>query len=338
MSERPDRAELFRLFGGMADGTLAPAEFERLQSLLESDAEVRRLWLLHCDLECGLARRAVEAAESAPLPSESLTETADKAFGFPWRMGLAASVAFLLLAGIMFLSGGQLSATASVKRALEAHSQSLDRCYRLRVSGEREGSSQVRETLLWTRGDRFWTSVKVDGQTASWGRDDSGAVWFSLSPKRGVRLEVDEVPEQLQASCDLRSVRVESLLREILANHELRHEASPSGTVLIHAEPKEGARPTRFGSALLELDPDTHVVLRMELKMMFKGRHLSTTTAVLVSSGIQDDGNYALDGHLDPDAVVLDRNSPRGERGKFFVELARLVRSRGQSEVGPAGK
>lgn len=339
MSERPDRAELFRLFGGMADGTLESAEFDRLQALLASDAEVRRLWLLHCDLECGLARRGAETAASIPFAAAPAPAASERTIGAQWRMGLAASVVFFLLAGVMFLSGGQVSATAAVERAMEAHSLSLDRCYRVRVSGEREGGAgQVREVLLWTRGDRFWNALQVGDQTAKWGRDDSGAVWFTTSPKRGMRLGPDEVPEQLRIACELRSVRVESLLRDILSNHELRHESSPLGTTLIHAEPKAGSSRSRFGAALLELDPETHVVLRMELKTLFNGRALATTTSTLVSSGIQDDRNYALEGHLDPDAVVLGPDSPRGERGMFFVELQRLIRSRAQAEAVPAGK
>lgn len=339
MSSRPDHAELFRLFGGMCEGTLGPDDFARLEALLEQDADVRRLWLQYCDLECGLARHAAASAATLIFEPAPPSTPATFSIGRRWAIGIAASIAFFLFTGVIFLAGGQASASSEVRKALETHSLSPDRCYAVKVSGEKEGvGALLKEAVLWTRGDRFWSSVESGGKKMLWGRGENGDVWFVLSPQKGAKLAAEEVPEKLQLACELRGLRVESLLRDILDYHVLRHEASPSGTILIYAEPKEGGTTSRFGAALLEIDPSSHVLLRMELKVVFNGRHLATTTSTLMASGIQDDRNYTLEGHLESDAVILDRNSARGERASFLVELLRAVRTREQVEPKDAVK
>jgi hypothetical protein len=200
------------------------------------------------------------------------------------------------------------------------------------VRGERDGDSPPRQqSLLWTRGNRFWNQFQVDGKTVAWGRDEAGGVWFALSPKVGARLAAAEVPEQLQTACELRSVQMENLLREILDGFELRRESATAERDLIHAQPKPGTVNAKYSAVLLELDSRTHVLQRVELQRAHQGRTIATVTFVLIESRLQDDASYTLEGHLDPDGVVLDRNSARGQRGQVIAEFVRLLR------VRPAG-
>ena len=170
-------------------------------------------------------------------------------------------------------------------------------------------------------------------QSAAWGRDPQGGVWFTLSPDAGARLEPDEVPETLASACDLRSLEPESLLRSILADFHLRREPTTNpDTYLIHAEVKDGHTNSRYRSALLEVDAASHVLRRVVLHRMHKGRSVATVTFTLVQSALNDDATYTLAGHLSPDAEVLDRQTGRGKRGQLVAEFLRLVRVRPATE------
>jgi hypothetical protein len=327
MNPTPDRDELFRLFGGLSNETLTAAEHARLEEILAGSAEARRLWFVYCDMERGLVRRSagplMAAGKITPLPT--MTRPSVK-----WAWALAASVALMALIGaLMFVSSGTASAAAVVREALKAHAALLDRCYRVEVRGERDGASPPRqESLLWTRGDRFWNQIQADGKTVAWGRDEAGGVWFALSPKEGARLAADEVPEALETACELRSLRIESLLREILADFDLRREAASSEIELIHAEPKPGHTSSRYGAALLEVDARTHVLRRVELHRKHQGRAVAVVSFTFVGSELQEDARYTLEGHLDADAAIYDGTSARGRRGPLIAEFLRLIRAR----------
>jgi hypothetical protein len=160
-------------------------------------------------------------------------------------------------------------------------------------------------------------------------------VWFALSPKIGARLTAAEVPEELETVCELRSVRLETLLREILADYELRREPATPETDLIHAEPKVGAAHAKYSSVLLEVDAGTHVLRRVTLHRAYAGRAVAVVSFTFIHSALQSDVSYSLEGHLDPDGVVLDRRSGRGRRAQVIAEFLRLMRVRGTSERAP---
>lgn len=338
MNGELDPDELFRLFGGLSNETLTDSECARLEELLTGSAEARRLWFLYCDMERGLARRKSEAVPEAPNIVLMRTTPSRTRFRMPWAWALATSVVFLALLGsLMFFSSGTASAAAVVELALKVHAALLDRCYRVEVRGERDGASPPRqESLLWTRGDRFWNQLQSDGKTVAWGRDESGGVWFALSPKAGARLAANEVPEPLQAACDLRSVQIESLLREILAGFDLRREPASADIDLIHAEPRPGNKTSRYGAALLEVDAHTHVLRRVELQRSHHGRAVATVSFTLVESSLQDDASYRLEGHLDTGGTIYDRNTGRGQRGPVIVEFLNLIRVRPSGAGAPS--
>ena len=123
------------------------------------------------------------------------------------------------------------------------------------------------------------------------------------------------------------------MLRSILADFHLRREPTTNpDTYLIHAEVKDGHTNSRYRSALLEMDAASHVLRRVVLHRMHKGRSVATVTFTLVQSALNDDASYTLAGHLSPDAEVLDRQTGRGKRGQLVVEFLRLVRVRPATE------
>ncbi len=254
---------------------------------------------------------------------------------WPLTLRWVAVLGFVVvLVAVLLLLLPQAGANAAtvLQQALKAHSTLLDRCYRVEVRGERDGDSPPRQqSRLWTRGNRFWNEMQTDGKTVAWGRDEAGGVWFALSPKVGARLAVDEVPEQLQTACDLRSVQMETLLREILAGFELRRESVSADRYLIHAQPKPGTANRKYSAVLLEVDSRTHVVQRIELQRAYQARTVATVTFALIESGLQNDASYTLEGHLDADGMAYARATRRGERGQVIAEFLKLVRVRSGS-------
>jgi hypothetical protein len=329
MNTKLDRDELFRLFGGLSNETLTGPEHARLEVMLSGSAAARELWFLYCDMERGLALRKPpvvhDPAGNVPAPST----LRGKRFRVPWGWAIAASVVFsALLGSLMFFSSGTASAATVVQRALKAHAAQLDRCYRLEVcGGKRAVSPRKQESLLWTRGDRFWNHIEADGKSVAWGRDEAGGVWFALSRKEGARLAVNEVPDALQTACELRSLELESLLRTILADFDLRRAPMSGGGDLIYAERMRG-RVSKYCSALLEINAESGVLRRVELHREREGRVVATLTASLVESRLQDETAYTLEGHLDADAALYDRDNGRGYRGRLLMSFLDLIRVR----------
>jgi hypothetical protein len=247
-----------------------------------------------------------------------------------WRAPLAwvaCLMLTLLFGALMFVSLTPASEESIVREALKTHSSHMDHCYRVEVRTGRDGDATTRqEALLWTRGDAFWTQIRSVGQTATWGRDATGVLWFTISPKLGARLTDAEVPEELKTDCELRSVRMETLLREFLTDYELRGEHNSLETEIIHAEPKVGATHVRYSSALLEIDVQSHLLRRLILYRGHAGHPVPVVSFSFIESTLKSETSYSLEGHLDPDGMVLDRNSPLGRRAQVIAEFVRLMR------------
>lgn len=101
----PDQKKrLTELFTAHAENSLTAEQHEELQTCLRNDAEARRWWFLHQDVEIGLRARVAaltEAARWSPvLKVTEPTRTGHHTRGRIWRP-LAAAVAALLLSGGM---------------------------------------------------------------------------------------------------------------------------------------------------------------------------------------------------------------------------------------------
>jgi hypothetical protein len=334
------------------DGELPSDEEVRLASRLEADSEavsyLARRAHLHGALRQAVQRSALQQKALAMVEFPPSRERHDLA-ALPqrrWRptkasWAAAVSLAVLMVgSSVMWLGQAKASPSDLVRQALGAHSATLDRCYRVEIraeSGRREaagaGLPAQPETLLWTRGDRFWNQIRVGEQLVAWGRDEQGGVWFTLSPEAGARLAREEVPEPLALACELRSLELESLLRSILADFDLRRDPASGGGDLIHAELKEGRTHPRYRSALLELDAQSHVLRRVVLHRAHNGRAVAAVEFTLIKTTLNDDASYTLAGHLAPDAAIYDRQSGHGQRGRLINQFLRFVRVRPGSDA-----
>ncbi|MFM1770138.1 MAG: hypothetical protein RJA22_2667 [Verrucomicrobiota bacterium] len=322
-----------------------PARIGELRAQLELDAWLRQEAELSAEpfVESVAARIRPAAADDRFVRrvGQALPRTGAARWGSgvrTVRWVAAVVLVAVLAAGVFGLFPPTTAGAATILRqALQAHAARLDRCYRLEVRGQREAESPPRwQAVLWTRGNRFRNELQANGATVTWGRDEAGGVWFALSRKVGARLAADEVPEALRSACELRSLQMESLLREVLADFDLREESLSSDRTLIHAQPKPGATGSKYGSVLLEVDARTHVVQRVELERAYQGRVVATVTFALIEARLQEDASYTLAGHLDADGVVHDRTTGRAQRGQVIAEFLKVMRARaGTPAVAP---
>lgn len=319
MNRTEHELELMRRY---LDGVASLEETQELEALIVKDASLRQDFLRYTHLDSALAgvRRS---QPSVVVPRRSVW--------LSWRPLTAAAAGLMLTAlivGLIFSSLTQASAAAVVQHALKAHTALLDRCYRVEVRGAaRTVVPRSQESLLWTRGDRFWNQIEADGKSVAWGRDEAGGVWFALSRKEGARLAANEVPEALAQACELRSLEMESLLQTILADFALRREPASSGADVIHAELKAGSV-SKYRSALLEADAESGVLRRVELHREHQGRVVAVISAALVESSLQDVAGYTLEGHLDADAAIYEGESGRVRRAALIADFLTLVRVR----------
>jgi len=305
-------------------GEATDAEVAELDRLLASDRALRRKLIVEIGIDAGLCEISRERASQPQVAVQRRSVP-----WLTWRPLTAVAAGFVvvaLLGSLLFFSSGTANAAAVVQRALKAHGALLDRCYQMRVRGEGVVGIKQR-SLLWTRGDRFWNQIEADGKSVAWGRDEAGGVWFALSLKEGARLAAHEVPEALAQACELRSLEMESLLRTILADFDLRREPTRSGADVIHAELKAGSV-SKYRSALLEVDAESSVLRRVELHREHQGRVVAVISAALVEPSLQDETSYTLEGHLDADAAIYERETGRVRRAALIADFLTLARVR----------
>lgn len=270
-----------------------------------------------------------------------------------WAFALAAGVLLALLWGLQ-LGPAQANGEQLVRAARAVHALPVDRCYLVEVRREPglwgdlpKGPDQTRTTLLWTRGDRFWIESTNPWERWAWGRDEQGAVWASAGPFRGLRLEPDEVPPMMNTMCDVNSMRLQTLLTEVLRDFQVqREEPSPEAlpnTELVNAEIRPGRFHPLMRRVQLEIDAETRVVRRVVIfRQRWDGQPLATTTYSLVETRPQDDARYTLEGHLREPREILTRSNLPERRfelvKRIFGPMAEKWLRLNRAEPAPAEK
>jgi hypothetical protein len=225
-------------------------------------------------------------------------------------LGLAAAAAALLA----FVGGrvsGPVQARPEVilREARQAHALPVDRCYLVQFVPDPNGPlagrplfGQPRQTRLWTRGDRFWAESMRANERWAWGQDDQGNIWIASGGQDGHSFAPGEAPELLSLAADVCTLRVETLLDQVLAGYLLEHEKPDVGTAThrIHVRPRPGQTPWPVRGAVLDVDAETRVLRRLVLQRTTRdGRPLATVTFTLIETQTQDDLRYQLRGHLE---------------------------------------
>ncbi len=229
----------------------------------------------------------------------------------PWILGISAAAASLLL--VLLWPGPPRPALAKaevlVREAKSVHRLPLDRCYLVEVRRDSALfdelsplTSQVRQTRLWTRGDRFWVESVDSRQRWAWGRNERNRFWIAFGPRRGLLLEPDEIPRWLNLYSDLYCIRLEALLGDVLSDFDLEREStnsdSFSATEAVRAKLKPGHRHPSIRSAVIEIDAETRVVRKMVTERSWRGQPFATATYTLVESNTLDETKYQPEGHL----------------------------------------
>ncbi len=125
-----------------------------------------------------------------------------------WRWAGLAAAAILLAFCFPILRQDRKALAKGetvVREAREAHLQPIDRCYLVEVRRESSLAAeiapnlpQVRQTRLWTRGDRFWVESVRPDQRWAWGRDEANRFWIAFGPHAAVRFERRRGPRLAQ--------------------------------------------------------------------------------------------------------------------------------------------
>jgi hypothetical protein len=252
-----------------------------------------------------------------------------------WAGAAAAAAAALIVTGFILLAYDRpalAKGEAVVRDARKAHLLPIDRCYLVEVRRESSlvaefspANPPVRQTRLWTRGDRFWVESAHPAQRWAWGRDESNRFWIAFGPHAAVRMEADEIPFWLTVYCDLHSLNFEKWLGEVLNRFELTRETKPgdadSSTILVRARARAKHATPQYqsvGGAELEIDAETRVVRRMVVRRVLNGEPFATVTYTLAETDALDPADYRLEGHVsDPSEIYTRENKP--ERRKELL-------------------
>jgi hypothetical protein len=289
-----------------------------------TDLEIERLVRASLD-------RASEQVDPRPLFERIAGESRParrRKSTYPWRWAGMAAAALVLVAICFPILRQDRKVLAKgetvVREARQAHLQPIDRCYLVEVRRESSLAAEVapnlpsvRQTRLWTRGDRFWVESVHPDQRWAWGRDEANRFWIAFGPHAAVRYEADEVPDRIKIYCDLHSLNLERWLGDVLDRFDLTREEVPAdedaSTIRIKAKARNVvAIGPAVQSAELEVDAETRVIRRMVVRRVWDGEPLATVTYSLSETDALDPADYQVEGHLvEPFGIFTRDHDPQ---------------------------
>jgi hypothetical protein len=282
-----------------------------------------RLVRAHLDRE---AARTDASDLEARIRAGLRPEVRDRRWSRPlgWSLAAAAIVLGAFLGG-RWLSPTEANAAILLRNVRAVHARGVDRCYRVHYAPDPrywDGRKKIdgpSESVLWTRGDRFWSDCAIGDIRLAIGREEDGTLWVSPSRKKGIRFPGgdSQLPREVAVLCDINSLTVPALMDVVLADFDVRAEgqSSPAGgaTSLVWARLKPGHSHPLIATALLEIDARSGALIRLVLWTVRDGRPRGTVTFALFDSTVRSDDDYRLKSHLDPDAEIEVGSFGRGE-------------------------
>lgn len=237
-----------------------------------------------------------------------------------WFSGMVAAVLVAFLGGL-YLTPLHANPETIVKNAMRAHSTLVDRLYLVETRTDPSNpisklswASTPRINYLWTRGNCFWVQSGQHFNDWALGRNDADELWLALKAGNGmgIRMPLNEVPEPVRLTAEMLTMRIEKLLEEVLVDFNLFDGEASAGTHLILATPKvDSAIIKRVQSILLEVDSATKVVRKVVVERVNQGRPVVQVTFKLMKTGVQPEGVYSLEGHLNADSMIVEgRENP----------------------------
>jgi hypothetical protein len=281
------------------------------------------------ELVAGYLESARARTDSAPLLERieadrrlNVSVVTNSAVASERRIGLAASWSLIAVAlAVAFLVGrsfdGRSAQAATLLRNVQTvHKQSIDRCYRVQHAQEGTSDSQssaASESILWTRGDRAWTDTVIGPNPIKIGRDETGTIWFAPSPKKGLRFspKTSEFPKEVEALSQISWLTVPVLVDEVLADFDVKKEGpvahADGRRSVIWAHLKEGRSHAFLSAAMLEVDVERNLLVRLVLWLHKADGPNGTVTYTLIDRPSPGEASYRLESHLDADAVIEDK-------------------------------
>jgi hypothetical protein len=342
------------LLSQLLDGDPSDSEMAELNQLLKSDRVGRDLLIDHLLIDSLLSEEVgaepLTALVDLVAGNNHLTSVTGKKWYLPRIPGgkvygtIAALLLIAFFAGIFFSGSSYASARTWLVESRRIHQLAFDRCYVVDTNIEdlvskndvnakktdidpkrrpgRLARAVGRVDRLWTRGDQFYIESSNDKHRWVWGMDGTGAVWLTLDSKLGLKLEPNEVPPWMETLTDTLSMRIDTLLDEVLMDFELSWEPSEaqSSTRTVKATaPRNRLR--RIREVRLEIDRETKVVLKISIDRINRMDARTTTVFTLAATEAQPDSRYQIEGHLEERSVILTNKNQPERRAELITRL-----------------
>lgn len=253
-------------------------------------------------------------SRSAEYPSGSNARPGQR-WTLTWAAMTSVAVLIAFLGG-RFLSSDSADASTVLRTVQSEHARKVDHCYRVQFAPDPrywDGKNQLEgpsTSVLWTRGDRFWSDCTIGKLHLQIGREADGTLWISSSPSKGIRFTNDasRLPKAVSLICAVNSMSVPRLVEEVRADFDLHTETSAEGAdgvkTIVWAKLKPDRTHSMLSDALLEIDPQTNILNKLVLWMVRDGHPSGTVTFTLMESAMRDDRQYQLQSHLNEDAEI----------------------------------
>lgn len=331
---RENQTQFEHLLAGLTDGDLSPEQLEKLQLLLrEEDQRLQQLvdhvildTMLHEESGTESLEELVDLFSDAP-PDRQLPDAAEakpqprKYSRLAGWLTLAVTVAVVVFMAGSLNDSARASAASVVRVAMDTHGQPIERVYVVDVarSDSAAVSGVVPDARVATQGDQFWVEMQSRRGRWRWGRTADGEMWLTLGRKWALHINEDEVGVPLRQIGDIYSLRVESLLHDVLQNFDLQQAAGDDLTHVIVARSR-GSRPRWIRQATLEIDTETKAVRKLVIVRGFSAERTSTITFTLVASRVADESLFRPEGHLEAPYHMISRDTAEDRRGEILKE------------------
>ena len=273
------------------------------------------------DLVAGHLRRLEGCADPASLlerieADRRLTTAMPAAMPRPVRPlrrlalgSLMAAVVLIAFLGGRYFDSGSAHAASLLKDVRSVHIQGIDRCYLVQHAVEPDLQSKpadlASDSILWTRGEYFWSDTAIGSKRLKIGRDESGTIWLASDARKGIRFSTaSAIPKDVETLSQIASMTVPVLVDEVLTDFEIRTDRPVAGRSVVWAQLKAERSHAFLSAAMLEVDLERNLLVRLVLWMHKAGAPNGTVTYTLVDRPAPGDASYRLESHLDADAVI----------------------------------
>ncbi len=231
---------------------------------------------------------------------------------------VAAAVVVTAFLGGRAFSPAVANASTLLRSVRTVHRQAVDRCYLVQFAPEADSGipagkvGGASESVLWTRGDHFWSDCAIGAKRLKIGRDESGTVWLAPEKNKGIRFSPDRTafPKDVETICRINSLTVPVLVDDVLAGFDLRSDGPTKSAgglrTIVWARLKPGKSHSLLSAATMEVDAERDVVTRLVLWLQKDGAPNGTVTYTLVDRPSPPKESYRLESHLDPGATIED--------------------------------